>query len=81
MPNPLSLQQLTALQRLFEQYDSRTALESFINSQYEYHSTQCAEEMVNKRNELAQEHAYFARCYRTMLNELKQFVQKQIEQR
>ena len=76
----LGLAQVSALQRLFESHDSRTALEAFVTHQYEYHSGRCAEEMVGKREDIAREHAYFARCYSTMLNDLKDFAKKQLEQ-
>jgi len=81
MPDPrLGLAQLSALRSLFEQYDSRTALEAFVTERYEYHSSQCAEEMVNKREDIAREHAYFARCYRALLNDLKEFIRQQQQQ-
>jgi len=75
----LGLAQVTALQRLFESFDSRTALEEFVNEQKIYHSKTCAEEMIQGREDVARENAYFAKCYGQMLDELKKFTEKQAE--
>lgn len=79
MPDLLGLAQVGALQRLLENHDSRTAIEAFCDAQFSYHCQQAVEDLLGKRSESAQEHAYSARCYRTMMNELKQFIGKQLE--
>ena len=69
-----------ALRGFLADYDVREGLEIFAKLQHDFYAAKCSENMIGTKQNvlLARQHAHFALVYDTLLAELDNFIQRQV---
>jgi uncharacterized HAD superfamily protein len=75
----LGLSEATLLKQALDDPDIGSALEKFVEKHKVYYSNRCADLVKQGKQEEAKQSAWFSTAYESVLPELRQYVENQLE--